>query len=119
LAANLRHESLAVKSTGHRGLQPNDFCGIVGSRQALGQIAKFVGAELPMAGQFKRVLDYFRLVFGRKAVNFRNDFRSGHGAKLRQAPDSDKLQSGGRRHDRPGQRPAPRFVHARDKREFA
>ena len=78
MAANLRHESFAVESALHRGLQSNDFCRITGSGQAFSQITEFIRAQLPVAGQLEGVLNDFGLLGRRQAVYFFNHFGCCH-----------------------------------------
>jgi len=94
LAADLWHESLAVKSARHRGLQSNDFCWIVGGSQALRQITEFIGAELPVSGKFKCMLDHFYLLIRREAVHFFDHFGRCHARKLLLTGRADKFQTG-------------------------
>ena len=71
-------KSLAVESARHGGLQSDDFCRIIGGGETFGQVAQFVGAQLPVPRQLECVLDNFGLLLGREAVHFFNEFRRGH-----------------------------------------
>ena len=93
LAPDLRHESLAVKSPSHRGLQSNDFSRIGGERKAFGQIPEFIRAELPAASQLEGMLNHFGLLVGRKPIQFFNHFGRSHEPKFI-LPQSDFKQLG-------------------------
>jgi len=82
VTANLWHESLAIESARHRGLQANDFGGIFDAGQAIRQLSQFIRAQLTFAGQLQRVLNYLCLFVRWQIVNFFNHFCRGHEPKI-------------------------------------
>jgi hypothetical protein len=92
LAANSGHESLAVESTSHGGLEAKDLGWVLGVGKALRQLAKFIRAQLPSAGEPHRIVNHLGLFVRRQVVNFFNHFGSGHGFRLAGAERVGKMQ---------------------------